>query len=250
MAEKEINITYETLFDLLRREKNRPELQKLSDSFLEDVNEYIRQKKSILKGQQIKIGMSASAEKENTEKQIENIKSMLNNLFDRRQQKIIQMAIIKAKTSSNPNDYNSLLNQEHKLFNSLAKVLSSFRQELFSGIDLEEKQEPDKEESKKQDEGKKEESKEKLQQEQEKTEEKQEKEKKKEYEEESWENKEQKTERQQEETKLIRFIYSVPSFVGRNLEVYGPFEEDDTATLPEEIADILITKGRAEEIKK
>jgi len=53
-----------------------------------------------------------------------------------------------------------------------------------------------------------------------------------------------------ENTKLIRFIYSVPKFLGHYLEVYGPFEEDDTANLPEEIADILIKKGRAEEIKK
>ncbi len=53
-----------------------------------------------------------------------------------------------------------------------------------------------------------------------------------------------------ENTKLIRFIYSVPKFLGHHLEVYGPFEEDDTANLPEEIADILIKKGRAEEIKK
>jgi len=53
-----------------------------------------------------------------------------------------------------------------------------------------------------------------------------------------------------EETKLVRFIHSVPRFVGRHLEVYGPFEDDDTANLPEEIADILIKKGRAEEIIK
>ena len=41
----------------------------------------------------------------------------------------------------------------------------------------------------------------------------------------------------------------MPKFVGRDLEVYGPFEEEDIANLPGEIADILILKNRAEEIK-
>ncbi|MDD5086695.1 MAG: hypothetical protein PHV16_02990 [Candidatus Nanoarchaeia archaeon] len=230
MTEKEINITYETLFDLLRREKNRPELQKLSDSFVNDLKSYIKEKNSILKGQQIKIGDSAEIEKENTEKQIDNIKSMLNNLFDRRQQKIVQMAIIKAKTSSNPDDCSALLDEEKKLFNQLSDVLSGFRQSLLSEIYLVsetyKKKQPEEEPEQ--------ENKENLENVQEdKQEENQEKQQKKD-----------------EKTKLIRFINSVPRFVGRNLEVYGPFEEDDTANLPEEIADILTMKQRAEEIKK
>jgi len=229
MAEKEINITYETLFDLLRREKNRPELQKLSSSFIDDVRDYIKQKKSILKEQQIKIGMSADAEKENTENQIENIKSTLNKLLDRRQQKIVEMATIKAKTSSNPDDCQALLNEENKLFNSLFEVLSSFRKEILSEISIEEKTHENEEK---------------------KSEERQEESQKHENEEKSQEIEKQDPEKQQEKTKLIRFIHSVPRFVGRHLEVYGPFEEDDTANLPEEIADILVLKGRAEEIKK
>ncbi len=230
MAEKEINITYETLFDLLRREKNRPELQKLSDSFVDDLKGYIKEKNSILKGQQIKIGDSAEIEKENTEKQIDNIKSMLNNLFDRRQQKIVQMAIIKAKTSSNPDDCSALLDEEKKLFDQLSDVLSSFRRGLLSEIYLvsetDDKKQPEKEP------------------------EQQDKETLEDVQEDKQEEQQEKQQENDEKTKLIRFIHSVPRFVGRNLEVYGPFEEDDTANLPEEIADILIMKQRAEQIKK
>ena len=50
--------------------------------------------------------------------------------------------------------------------------------------------------------------------------------------------------------KLIRFIHAVPKFVGKDLEDYGPFEEEDIANLPAEIADVLIIKGRVEEIKE
>ena len=49
-------------------------------------------------------------------------------------------------------------------------------------------------------------------------------------------------------TKIVRFLYAVPKFVGKELEEYGPFAEEDIANLPGEIADVLITQGNAEEI--
>ncbi len=232
MAEKDINITYETLFDLLRREKSRAELQKLDNSFFEDVNSYIKEKHSILKDQQMKIGMSAIAEKEKTEKQIENIKSILKGLFEKRQQKIVEMAIIKSRTSSDTTDYSALLKEEREMFDDLFELLQNFKKKVLVRLVTEpefmqpkqEKKEPEKMETEEETEGitkiekKEAEIKEKAE--------------------------------EPENTKLVRFIYSVPKFLGHQLEVYGPFEEDDTANLPEEIADILIKKGRAEEIKK
>jgi len=232
MAEKDINITYETLFDLLRREKSRAELQKLDNSFFEDVNSYIKEKHAILKDQQMKIGMSAIAEKEKTEKQIENIKSMLKGLFEKRQQKIVEMAIIKSRTSFDTTDYSALLKEEREMFDKLFELLHNFKKKVLVRLLTEpdfmqprqEKKEPEKLETAEETEGIT-----KI--------EKREAEIKEEAEE-------------PESTKLVRFIYSVPKFLGHHLEVYGPFEEDDTANLPEEIADILIKKGRAEEIKK
>jgi len=237
MAEKEINITYETLFDLLRREKNRAELQKLSETFFEDVNSYIKEKHAILEDQQIKIGMSAIAEKEKTEKQIENIKSMLKGLFERRQQKIVDMAIIKSRTSSDTTDYSALLKEEREMFDELFELLQNFKKKVLVRLVTapgfmqlrQEKKEPELIKPEKLETAEETEGITKI--------EKKEAEIKEEAEE-------------PENTKLIRFIYSVPKFLGHYLEVYGPFEEDDTANLPEEIADILIKKGRTEEIKK
>ena len=50
--------------------------------------------------------------------------------------------------------------------------------------------------------------------------------------------------------KLVRFINAVPKFVGPELEEYGPFQEEDIAKLPVEIAEVLISKGRVEEIEE
>ena len=46
----------------------------------------------------------------------------------------------------------------------------------------------------------------------------------------------------------IKFLKSVPKFLGRNMEVHGPFEENDVAELPSMIANILVSKGRAEKV--
>ncbi len=232
MAEKEINITYETLFDLLRREKNRAELQKLSDTFFEDVDSYIKEKYAVLEDQQRKIGVSAIAEKEKTSKQIENINNMLKGLFERRQKKIVEMAIIKSRILSDTADYSALLKEEQEMFDELVELLNRSKKKLLLHLITKpefvetkyEKNELKGMETTKEAESinKTEEKKLKIKEDTEET----------------------------EKTRLIRFIYSVPKFLGHNLDVYGPFEEDDTANLPEEIADILINKGRAEEIKK
>ena len=50
-----------------------------------------------------------------------------------------------------------------------------------------------------------------------------------------------------QEKKKIKFLHTVPKFVGRELEVYGPFESGETEELPLELAKILIVKGMAEE---
>ena len=52
----------------------------------------------------------------------------------------------------------------------------------------------------------------------------------------------------QELKKRVLITHPVPKFVGKELEVYGPFNPDEEAELPSEIADILINKGRAKEI--
>ena len=50
-------------------------------------------------------------------------------------------------------------------------------------------------------------------------------------------------------TILVRFINSVPKFVGTDSNIYGPFIKEDIANLPEKTAQILINKNRAEKIQ-
>jgi len=49
--------------------------------------------------------------------------------------------------------------------------------------------------------------------------------------------------------KLVRFIHEVPRFIGDDMNVYGPFEMEDVASLPVKTANLLVERKRAEEIK-
>ena len=211
MEKKEIVITHETLFEILKREKDRTELQKLDASFFEDVVNYIRDKRSILGNE----SPFSADEKRNTERQIENIRRILKDLYDKREKKVIGMALDKSRTKSNVMDTSALLNEEKMLFESLVALFDKFRQEILYSL-LNESV-PAIEERK--------------------------------AENEKMERAEEKSEARKD-TKLVRFVHAVPKFVGKELEEYGPFEEDDIANLPNEIADVLMLKGRAEEIRE
>ena len=53
----------------------------------------------------------------------------------------------------------------------------------------------------------------------------------------------------QEKTRLVRFLNSVPKFMGEDLNIYGPFDAEDISHLPNEVASLLIKRKRAEEIE-
>ena len=68
--------------------------------------------------------------------------------------------------------------------------------------------------------------------------------------EEEQEEEQEEQEENKTEVKVVRFLHAVPKFMGKELEVYGPFDEEDVASLPIDIADLLIKKGRVEELSE
>ena len=47
----------------------------------------------------------------------------------------------------------------------------------------------------------------------------------------------------------VKCVFAKP-FMGTDMREYGPYEEEDISKLPIEIADVLISKERAEEIRE
>jgi len=254
---EEINVTYETLFDLLRRERTRGELQSLSDSFFSDTSIYINTKKKAMENADINI-------QKKTAVQFESIKKILKELYEKRERKIIEMALTKSRTDSDIIDQSRLLGQELEFFNELTIVCDKYRKEILSVLlkDTELSFEQPKQTSS---EAKPEES-EKSQESQETSEKSQELEKtsgeitdEKPAEPDKTDSTEkilpEKTKSSQEPVKdqvqtgfkKVKFLQALPRFVGKEREPYGPYDADETAELPVEIADILVKKGRAEE---
>jgi len=205
----EVTITYETLFELLRREKDRSELQKLDEFFFENVLRYLKDKQTIVTKEQT--DLFSAEEKQKTVGQLENVKKIIKELYGKREKKIISLAIDKSKNKATIIDNSVFLKEEKELFNNALKVLDmnrenvlynliNFKEPTIKNIEIAQKEE-EKQEIKK-------------------------------------------------DTKLVRFLHAVPKFVGKELEEYGPFEEEDIASLPIEISNVLINKKRVEEISE
>jgi len=209
MADKEIIITYETLYELLRREKLKPELQKLDESFFKDIINYLQEKKAILESQESKESVFTKIEAEKTKRQIVNILKIITELYEKRENKILQLALINSRTKAE-NKIPEMLKEEKELYKSILNDLSKFRKDILHNI-LETK-EPEISKSEKPKEIKR-------------------------------------PQKPENSTKLIRFLNELPKFVGTDLKVYGPFDKEDVAHLPKEIANLLIKKEKAEEIK-
>ena len=210
---QEVIITYETLFELLKREKERTDLQKLEPSFFLDTINYIKDKKKILEAKS-EDSVFAPEERRKTERQLENIYKIVKELYERREKKILLLSVDKSRTKSNLIDTSGLLKEEKVFFDALTNLLDNYRDailfavlnekipfmqslddkkpvEIFrSAIDL------------------------------------------------------------KKPTRLVRINSHVPRFVGPELEEYGPYNEEDIANLPVEIADVLINKDKADEIKE
>ena len=83
-------ITYETLYEYLRKEKVYPELQQLDTDFFKKVTKYLEEKNNILESHSKKDSMFSKVEIEKTSRQISNIKKILKEIYEKRENKIIQ----------------------------------------------------------------------------------------------------------------------------------------------------------------
>lgn len=251
---KEVKITYETLYELLRREKSKDELQPLDESFFRDVLDYLKEKNKMIQDAAGKLDMFSVEEKDNTQIQLNNVRRILKELYERREKKILDMALNKSKTNSNIIDTSNLLAKEHELYNQTVKMLDCFRKDvLFTLLELktpiisEFKSEPEMPspepvpkttpELPAQDTNSEpqitnpaaEPQIPKLKSELEPT---------------LPEPAPEPAVSESSKVK-IKFLQKVEQFVGKELELYGPFEPETVAELPKEMADILINKGSA-----
>ncbi|MBL7148108.1 MAG: DNA replication complex GINS family protein [Nanoarchaeota archaeon] len=124
-------ITYETLYEILRRERTRQELQELEPDFFKNTVKYIKEKAAILESQKEKSPLFQEEVKK-TQKQIENIKKILKELYERRELKIINLALSSSRT--NTNNPSNLLHEELILYNNIKNLLDVSRENILNKL--------------------------------------------------------------------------------------------------------------------
>ena len=132
-----IKITLESLYDILRNEKKREELQQLEDTFFIDIITYMRQKKAFLETKKNVEGLFSSGEKDKLEYEIRSIKRILKEIYEKREKKIIEIALNRSRTGSDIIDTSSMLTEEKIFYQKILKTLDQFRRgillNLFNG---------------------------------------------------------------------------------------------------------------------
>lgn len=202
-------LTFETLFELLRKEKINPELQKLDEDFFTQTTQYLEEKQAVLKTEQSSDSIFSSDSKK-TQLQLENAKKIIKEFYEKRENKITNLAMLSSRANIKESGTN-MLSEEKRLYNELLELLDNYREGILHNIlkskkvSIKKKINPPKD---------------------------------------------IKTQQNQSENgRMIRFLHSVPKFVADDLNIYGPFEQEDMSFLPKKTADLLITRKRAEEIQ-
>ena len=134
MSEDNAIITYETLYEILRREKLRPEIQELDESFYNKLTNYLKEKKDILESQKNKESIFTSLEIQKTSKQIENIIKIITEIYEKRESKIIQLALLHSKNNSSFKERALMLKEERHFFDSILDTLMQYRSGILENI--------------------------------------------------------------------------------------------------------------------
>lgn len=129
----EVIITYENLYEILRREKFRVELQRIDETFYRDVVKYLQEKSAILESQSKKSSVFASTELEKTQTQLKNVIKILKELYEKRENKILQFALFCSR-SKNPQDISTMLPEELAFYNDMKNILDNYRDGILNNL--------------------------------------------------------------------------------------------------------------------
>lgn len=112
-------ITYNELYDALRKERYSEQLQPIPKLFIKEVSAYLKDKKEI-----------ANKEDDNfsdtilkTKKQFENSIAIFKELILRRKKKILDLAFVAAETGISKRDFENMLLIEKEAFDGIMKSL-------------------------------------------------------------------------------------------------------------------------------
>jgi len=214
-------ITFDLIRRIQREEQKQPKLSKLPDNFYSSVAAYVAQKKRIAEGKDDK----------RVTLEIKSIEMLIEDVFNRRERKIVNTAINSARTGIPPEN---MIDEEMAFYNGLLGFIKARRNDILKNIMQEQEKEPVPDTK---------------------------------VAEEKIEEKARETATILSSTpvltstagissisakdlaSLIVFKEDVPSFMGADMMQYGPFRKGDIAKVPQENMKVLLERGIVEEFK-
>ncbi len=113
-------ITYQEMYDLLRKEKYNEALQQLPKKFFSELALYISEKREMI-GKETKTIFSDTINM--TRKQLDNTIAIIREIITLREKKILNLALVSAKTGINKRDVENMLKHEKELFEIITKKI-------------------------------------------------------------------------------------------------------------------------------
>ena len=110
-------ITYNDLYEYLRKERYSEQLQQLPKNFLEEVAGYFEDKKQAA-GREVDMFSEAILK---TKKQFENAISLFKELMLRRRKKLLTLAFVAAETGISKRDFENMIDFEKTMFDKVVK---------------------------------------------------------------------------------------------------------------------------------
>ena len=112
-------ITYNELYDALRKERYSEQLQPIPKNFIKEVAAYLKDKKDIADKESDDFSETITK----TKKQFENSIAIFKELILRRKKKILELAFIAAETGISKRDFENMLSVEKETFDGIMKSL-------------------------------------------------------------------------------------------------------------------------------
>lgn len=115
------------MYDILRNEKKREDLQKLEETFFIDVVSYLQEKNILLQTKKNDSDIFATGERDKLDYELRSIKRILKEIYEKRERKIIDIALNKSKTGSDIIDTSAMLREEKLFYEEILRSLDTYR---------------------------------------------------------------------------------------------------------------------------
>ena len=110
-------ITYNDIYEASRKERYSEQLQPLAKNFVQEVSEYLKEKREI-SNKQDDVFSDVIIK---TKKQLENAITIFKELMLRRKKKILSLVLIATETGISKKDFDNMLQIEKEMFEEMIK---------------------------------------------------------------------------------------------------------------------------------